>query len=290
MSNFVDLHCHSTASDGTLSPRQVVRLTKESNLSALSLTDHDTIAGIADAADEAKKLGIDFLPGIEISCQYPRPGTMHLLGYGIDPDSKVLREMTQKLIGGRDERNAKVVEALQKQGVAISMSEVEDAAHGEVVGRPHIAQVLMRKGYVNTVKQAFDKYLGQTGSAYFDKEQLTSRGAIEMIRAAGGIPVLAHPVQLRKENFAQLETEVKNLVDFGLGGIEVIHSDHRKATIAELEELAKRYNLLPTGGSDFHGSNKPHIAMGMAGTRRIPRKYFDAIVSSLHSQRQAQSN
>ncbi len=280
---FVDLHCHSTASDGTLPPREVVRLAKEANLSGMSLTDHDTIAGIADASDEAKKLGIDFIPGIEISCHYPRPGTMHLLGYGVDPNSTILRDMTRTLIGGRDDRNAKVIDALQKQGVSISMQEVEEAAKGDVLGRPHIARVLQRKGYVTSIKQAFDKYLGQGGSAFFDKEQLTARQAIAMIRDAHGIPVLAHPVQLRKENSAQLETEIKNLADLGLGGIEVIHSDHRDSMIVEFEELAKRYNLLPTGGSDFHGSNKPHIQLGLAGTHRIPRAYFDALEKCLSS-------
>jgi predicted metal-dependent phosphoesterase TrpH len=284
-SSFVDLHCHSTASDGTLPPREVVRLAKQSNLSAMALTDHDTIAGIADASDEAQKLGIDFLPGIEISCHYPRPGTMHLLGYGIDPASSVLKNMTEKLIGGRDERNAKVIDALQQQGVAISMQDVLDAAGGEVIGRPHIAQVLLKKGYVSSIKQAFDKYLGQGGSAYFDKEQLTPRRAIEMIREARGIPVLAHPVQLRKENFAQLENAIKELVDFGLGGVEVIHSDHRDAMIAALEELAKRFKLLKTGGSDFHGSNKPNIQLGVAGMRKIPREYFDDLVGALASSR-----
>jgi predicted metal-dependent phosphoesterase TrpH len=278
---FVDLHCHSTASDGTLSPRDVVRLAKECNLSAIALTDHDTIAGIADASDEAKKLGIDFLPGIEISCEYPRPGTMHLLGYGIDPQSKTLREMTEKLVTGRDERNVKIIDALQKQNVAITLAEVEAVAGGDVVGRPHIAQILVKKGYVSSIKQAFDKYLGQVGSAYFDKERLDARGAIEMIRDTGGIPVLAHPVQLRKENFAQIENEIKNLVDLGLGGIEVIHSDHRESLIVELESLAKRFNLLSTGGSDFHGSNKPHIQLGVAGDRRIPRAYFDALSAAL---------
>src|SRR5262249_45193454 len=153
----VDLHCHSTASDGTLPPRDVVRLAKESNLSAMALTDHDTVAGIPEAADEAKKFGIDFLPGIEISCHYTRPGTMHLLGYGIDPASAVLHDMMHKLITGRDDRNAKVIEALQQQGVAISIQEVEQAAQGDVLGRPHIAQVLVRKGYVSSIKQAFDK-------------------------------------------------------------------------------------------------------------------------------------
>jgi predicted metal-dependent phosphoesterase TrpH len=279
---FVDLHCHSTASDGTLTPREVVRLAKECNLSALALTDHDTVGGIADASDEARTLGVDFLPGIEISCEFPRPGTMHLLGYGVDPKDKTLAEMSQTLVAARDERNVKIVNALQQQGVAITLAEVEAAAGGDVIGRPHVARVLMEKGYVSSIKQAFDKYLGQGGSAYFDKERLSPRRAIEMIRQAGGITVLAHPSQLRRENFAQVENTVKELTDLGLGGLEVIHSDHRESLIAELEDLAERFGLLKTGGSDFHGSNKAHIQLGIAGTKRIPREYFDALVAKLN--------
>src|SRR5687767_5765834 len=160
-SSFVDLHCHSTASDGTLSPTQVVQLAKENNLSAISLTDHDTIGGIAEAAEEAQRLGIDFLPGIEISCEFPHPGTMHLLGYGVDPDSKVLHDLTRQLIDARDNRNPKIIAKLNELGVAITMEEIEaEAGGGGVVGRPHIAAVLHRKGYVSSIKQAFDKYLG----------------------------------------------------------------------------------------------------------------------------------
>src|SRR5205809_472232 len=218
---FVDLHCHSIASDGTMTPAEVVRLAADSGLSALSLTDHDTIAGIDEASAEAKRLGIDFLPGIEISSAYPRPGTMHLLGYGIDPHSPDLTAMTRRLVTARDERNIRVVEALQQQGVAITMDEVLTISGGGVTGRPHIAQVLMRKGYVSSIRDAFNKYLGQSGSTYFDKEQLSPRRAIEMIRQAGGIAVLAHPVQLGKENYAQLENAIKELVDLGLGGVEV---------------------------------------------------------------------
>src|SRR5262249_12985191 len=129
----------------------------------------------------------------------------------------------------------------------------------------------------SSTQQAFDKYLGQTGSAYSDKETVTSKRAIEMIREAGGLPVLAHPVQLKKENFGQLENAVKELVDYGLAGIETIHSDHRDILIDELFGLAKRFNLIPTGGSDFHGSSKPQIRLGCAGNRRIPREMFDAL-------------
>ena len=142
-------------------------------LSALALTDHDTIAGVAEAAAEAKQLGLDFLPGIEISAEYPQPGTMHLLGYGVDPQSTILRDLTKTLLAGRDNRNPKIIDKLQELGVSITMDEVEREAGGKVVGRPHIAAILMRKGYVASIKQAFDKYLAPGGLAYFDKERLS---------------------------------------------------------------------------------------------------------------------
>src|SRR5438094_6056904 len=182
---FVDLHCHSTASDGTLPPREVVRLAKQSNLSALAWTDHDTVAGCADAADEANKIGIDFLCGIEISAEYPRPGTMHILGYGVDPASPHLKNLTEILIAGRDIRNPKIIAKLNDMGVAVTMKEWADEAKGGVMGRPHLAAVLARKGYVSSIKQAFDKYIGQGAPAYFDKERLSPGQAIQRIVAAG---------------------------------------------------------------------------------------------------------
>jgi predicted metal-dependent phosphoesterase TrpH len=281
--SFVDLHCHSTASDGSVPPRDVVRAAADAGLSGLALTDHDTVAGCADARDEAQKLGIDFICGIEISCEYPRPGTMHLLGYGVDPTSAVLNDLTRRLIQGRSERNVRIVASLREQGVAITLDEVLEQAKGGTVGRPHFAAILARKGYVGTTQEAFNKYLGQTGSAYSDKETVTAKRAIEMIREAGGLPVLAHPVQLKKENFGQLENAVKELVDYGLAGIETIHSDHREILIEELFDLARRFGLIPTGGSDFHGSSKPHIRLGWAGNRRIPRDMFDALSEALAS-------
>src|SRR3954471_17880147 len=140
MSNtFVDLHCHSTASDGTFAPADVVRLAKERNLSALALTDHDTIGGVAEAAAEAARQGIDFLPGIEISAEYPHPGTMHILGYGVDPNNAALKNLTETLIAGRDNRNPKIVAKLNELGVSVTMSEWEDQAQGNVLGRPQLA-------------------------------------------------------------------------------------------------------------------------------------------------------
>jgi len=285
-SSFVDLHCHSTASDGTLAPAEVVRLAKEVGLTGLALTDHDTIGGIAEARGEADRLGIDFIAGIEISAEFPHPGTLHLLGYGVDPESAVLKEMTGKLIEGRDTRNPKIVQRLQELGVAITMEEVEKEAGKDVdtrsvVGRPHIAAILQRKGYVSSIKQAFDKYLAPGGLAYFDKERLSPRRALEMIRESRGLSVLAHPVQLRTENDAQLERIVKDLIDLGLRGMEVIHSDHDAATVEKLTRLADRYSLLKTGGSDFHGSNKKNIQLGLANGRRIQREYFDKLAAAL---------
>ena len=279
MPGFVDLHCHSTASDGTFPPENVVTLAKESGLSALSLTDHDTIAGLHAAASAAMNLGIDFLPGIEISCIFPKPGLMHLLGYGIDPASKVLAEMTRKLIEGRDARNLEIIAKLQSLNIAITLQEVEDIAGGDVIARPHIAQVLVRKGYVSSIKQAFDKYLAPGGRAFFDKEVFTSREAIGMIHDSGGIAVLAHPVQLKTSNYAQFQQTVKGLTDIGLDGIEVIHSDHNAAAVERMSEIASQFNLLKTGGSDFHGSRKPGVELGIANGRRIPREWFDKIVA-----------
>jgi predicted metal-dependent phosphoesterase TrpH len=280
-SEFVELHCHSTASDGTLSPATVVALAAEEGLSALALTDHDTIGGVAEAAEAAKSAGIDFLTGIEISCQYPHPGTMHLLGYGIDADHTILRDLTTQLLAGRDNRNPKIVAKLRELGVAITMEEVENQAGGQVVGRPHIAAILLAKGYVNSMKQAFEKYLAPGGLAYFDKERLTARQAIGMILESGGLPVLAHPVQLRTENDAQLERVVKDMIDLGLAGIEVIHSDHDDTLIEKYTRLADRHALLKTGGSDFHGTNKNDIQLGRARARRIPREFYDGLVERL---------
>ncbi len=278
--NSIDLHCHSTASDGTMSPRDVIALGKEIGLSAMSLTDHDTIGGIADAAAQAAESGIDFLPGIEISAKFPEPGTLHILGYGIDPSNDELTKLTKELRGGRDDRNERIVKKLQSLGIDIQLQEVLALAQG-TVGRPHIAQVLVNKHVVSHVQEAFKKYLGQGGLAYEDKERFTAREAIAMIHAAGGVAICAHPVQLRLQNFARMRQVLKDLVDLGLDGVEVIHSDHRPLDVKFLDSFATQYKLLKTGGSDFHGSMKSKVRLGMARQRPIPRAYFDAILARL---------
>jgi predicted metal-dependent phosphoesterase TrpH len=276
---FVDLHVHSTASDGTFAPAEVARLARASGLAGFALTDHDTVAGVAEAGEEAKRLGLEFLVGIEISAEYPRPGTLHMLGYGVETASEALRELSVWQVESRNRRNPRIVQRLRELGVAITMEEVEAMAGSEVVGRPHVAEVLVRKGYVSSAKQAFDKYLGQGGSAYENRERLPARRAMELIARSGGVAVLAHPVQLATKNDAQLERVVKDLVDLGLGGIEVIHSDHSAELVEKYTRLAERFGLLKTGGSDFHGVNKKDIQLGVANGRRIPRGMMDKLLS-----------
>jgi predicted metal-dependent phosphoesterase TrpH len=281
MPEFVDLHSHSTASDGTFAPADVVRLAKDAGLVGLALTDHDTIAGLAEAAAEADRLGLRFLPGIEISAVSPvTDGTLHILGYGIDPRNAVLQQMTRDLLDARDNRNPRIIARLRELGIDITWDEALAQAQGGVLGRPHIAALLVKKGVVKTIKQAFDEYLGQGGRAYFDKERLAPGDALARIRQAGGLSVLAHPVQLRTTNDAQLERVLKDLVDLGLAGIEVLHSDHGPDEVAKYERLADRYNLLKTGGSDFHGTNKKDINLGTANGRRIPREFLDRLMEA----------
>lgn len=276
---FVDLHAHSTASDGTFSPEQLARHAQACGLVGFALTDHDTAAGVQAAGDEAKRLGLQFLPGVEISAQCPRPGTLHLLGYGIDPDSAAMKELSAWQVEARDRRNVKIVQRLKDLGLDVTLEEVQERAQG-VVGRPHIAMVLIAKGYVASKEEAFAKYLTHGGAAYVDRERLPPRQAIDLVRRAGGLTVLAHPVQLRTGNDAELRRLVKDLVDLGLAGIEVIHSDHNDALIAKYTKLADRLGLLKTGGSDFHGENK-RIPLGVARGHRIPRSFMDELMARL---------
>ena len=284
--SYVDLHCHSTASDGTLAPADVVRLARRNGLTAVALTDHDTVAGNAEAAAEAALLKIDFLPGIEISAEVPHPGTLHMLGYGIDPDSPSPEKSDDRTAGrpGRPQP-ADGQKAQRNRRRRFRWTSGKHEAKGLVIGRPQLAAILVRKGYVSSIKQAFENYLAPGGLAYVDKERLPSGKAIELIRQSGGVAVLAHAVQLRTENDGQLNTIVKNLVDQGLGGIEVYHSDHDEAWVLKTLGLARTYNLVKTGGSDFHGTNKRDIDLGLARGRRIPRDLFDTLVDACDAAR-----
>ncbi len=301
---YVDLHSHTTASDGTDAPSALVRKAKAAGLSALAITDHDTVAGIDEAAHEAQRLGLDFLPGIEISAAYPRPGVMHLLGYGIDPANPTLLALIGRLQEARHERNQFLVNELNAVGVHVSFEELIDIARGSphsprsaeastdpndyVIGRPHFAKLLFIKGYIPNMQAAYKYYLGNTGRFRFDRNEPEPAEAISAVHAAGGLVSLAHPNQLRKSNFAQLANEVETLAAVGLDAIEVVYNDHRESFIVELKELCRRHNLLTTGGSDYHGSCKKWIVLGRCGMRRrVPRKYYDRLLGRLQARQAA---
>ena len=266
----IDLHIHTTASDGSLTPSQVVRYAKEKGLKAIAITDHDTIHGNEEAIKEGIRAGIEVIPGVEISVDYS-PGTMHMLGYFIATEDPILNEKLSLLQDSRADRNPKIIEKLNKLGISLTYDEVVQASGGGQVGRPHMAQVLVEKGYTKSIKEAFDKYLGKGAPAYLDKFRLGAAEAITMITDAGGLPVLAHPFTLSCKSSDELDALAKNLVHQGLRGIEVYYSEHDEKQTSSYKLLAKRYNLAITGGSDFHGKNIKGIDLGTGrGNLKIP--------------------
>ncbi len=292
---FCDLHLHSTASDGTDAPEALPRLCKAAGLSAFALTDHDTTAGVAACAAAAKRIKIDFVPGIELSANPDLAGTgrpvgsLHLLGHFIDPDHPHLAEISQRLRRARAQRNPLMIEKLNGLGVRITYEEVLELAAGgagkalaedAIVGRPHIGQVLVNKGYVKSIHEAFARYIGSEGAAYARRDLLTAAEAIEAIHAAGGLATLAHPVQLEIADAAALEHFIAQLVDLKLDGLETRHSDHTAGDVKRFEKLAARFKLLTTGGSDYHGSRKT-ITLG---SQRVPRSAYDALAAAQAAQ------
>lgn len=272
----IDLHTHSTASDGTYSPAELVRLAKEVGLSALALTDHDTVEGLKEALAEARELGMTFVPGVEISVKFEGPGHCHILGYFVDPDSSVLTETLDLLQKARGERNRKMVARLQALGVDITLEELEELAEGEI-GRPHFATLLVKKGVVKSVEEAFERYLRKGAPAYVPKARLTAEEAFSAIKSAGGLVVLAHPIHLRLSP-EDLDRYVAELKTLGLDGIEAYYTEHSREFTALCLEMAGRYDLVPTGGSDFHGHNKPDIKLGRGfGNLRVPDECYERL-------------
>lgn len=265
---FCDLHMHSTASDGTDPPESLPQLARAAGLAAIALTDHDTSAGIAACRAACEEEGLAFIAGIELSAspkdvpgkrEDGKTGTLHILGYGIDPDADSLLVIEKQLLEAREQRNPQIVANLHELGVKLDYNEVvakAEAAGAKMVGRPHIAQALVERGYVRTIHEAFSKYIGEGAAAYARKDRLSAENAIAAIHTAGGLAVLAHPVQLRRASAKDLEATIVHLKRFGLDGMEVHHSDHGRADVKQYQQLAEKLNLIPTGGSDYHGQRK----------------------------------
>lgn len=254
----VDLQTHSTHSDGTCTPREIVELAAERDLAAVALTDHDTVAGLPELTEAGDALGVETIPGVELSCRVLGQD-VDVLGYLIDPDDPELEATLEALRGYRRERMPKMLDALADEGIELSLADVKAQADSDVLGRPHLAQALVEAGHVDTVDAAFERYIGSEGPAYVPKQRLAPDEAIEAIHAAGGLAVMAHPCFVHPAYFPRV---LETLVEAGLDGIEVYYSEHDHQHVAVFSRQAQRYGLVVTGGSDFHGQNKPGIELG----------------------------
>ncbi len=273
----IDLHTHTTASDGTYSPKDLVKLAREEGLEAVAITDHDTIAGNEEALQAGGQLDFEVVPGVEISADAPF-GSVHIVGLYIDPTNGEMEATLKELREFREERNRKMVRRLEELGIHITMEELAKEAGGDLIGRPHFASLLVKKGAVRDYHEAFDKYLKAGGQAYLDKKRLPAEEAIRMITNAGGTPILAHPYTLRQKDEDNFEENVRFLIQRGLQGIEVYYTEHSAGEEALFADIARRYNLVISGGSDFHGEVKPDIRLGSGfGNMHIPYRVLEDI-------------
>ena len=282
----IDLHIHSTASDGTFSPAEILALAQDLNLAAIAITDHDTINGSKEALGIGVPPSLKFLTGIEISASpppsFPYSGSFHILGYSIKIDNPLLNKTLATLQEARKNRNPGIIDRLNSMGVAVSMDELLNEVGGGQLGRPHIARLIVKRGYVESIQEAFDKYLGKGKPAYVDKYRIDCSRAIEVILDAGGIPVIAHPYLLNPRNIEDIEELVITLKAMGLKGIEVYYPEHSPHVISRLADMANRHELLMTGGTDFHGSLKPEIKMGSGkGDFFIPYILYEKLMESI---------
>jgi predicted metal-dependent phosphoesterase TrpH len=273
----IDLHAHTFHSDGTAAPGEVVRLAKEAGLRAVAITDHDTTAGWEEAREAGRALGVEVIGGAEVTARFPGRA-MHVLAYGWDVRDPAMQALLREIRAGRDARNPRILDRLAALGCAVSIDDVHAEARGEAVGRPHIARALVKKGYAPDVRAAFSLFLRDGGPAYVPTETVEPAQVIATVAAAGGVAVLAHPKQLRLEGPLAPEALVRDLAAAGLGGVEVWHPSHDAVQRAAWLELAKAHGLVPSGGSDFHGANKPDVRIGTGdGTIDVGYETWEAL-------------
>lgn len=281
----VDLHSHSVVSDGSETPGEIVRLAADAGLAALALTDHDVLAGLGEAHQAAAHHELELIPGVELSLDWStvagdadQRGGMHLVVLWLDDEPGPLQDRLADLRLGRDDRNHTILERLTQLGFDVPMDEVMARAGEGSVGRPHIAGVMVDRGYVPDVASAFDLYLAHGAPAYVPRSRLSPEEAIRLARESGGVPILAHPHTLGYENEADLERVVRHLHEIGLVGLESHHSAVEQHRRRLLRRLAARVGLLPSGGSDFHGSYKPGVAIGVGcGDLEVPDEFLEGL-------------
>lgn len=277
----VDLHVHTTASDGALAPREVVQRARQLGIKAIAITDHDTLQGIQEALEEGRKSGVEVVPGVELSVDFPR-GTCHLLGYFVDPQNGKLRKILSIVQRSREERNYKMLEKLKALGFELTMDEVKSFSKDGQICRPHFALAMVKRGYVTSVEEAFDRYLKKGGPAYVEKFKLSPGRALRAICEARGISVLAHPYTLEMSE-EELKVFIGKLKELGLQGIEVYYPDHTPQQVALYLALAREFDLVPTGGTDFHGPTvKEDIELGRGkGDLLLPYELLEGLKKRL---------
>lgn len=274
----IDLHVHSTFSDGTLTPEELIDEAARIGLKALALTDHDSTAGVGRLLAAAQGKAVQAIPGVEISADV-KGGTMHMLGYFIEHDRASLNDHLKWLREGRDDRNREILHKLQKLGFHLTWEEVASYAGEDVVGRPHFAQALQAHGYVSNKDEAFDRYLGKGKPAYAERRRLLPDASIQLIREARGVPVLAHPFTLNLAS-QDLMKLIARLREEGLEGVEVFYPEHTPDMQNLYLKMAKELDLVVTGGSDFHGALAPDIQLGRGfGNLKVP----DDVVEKLQT-------
>ena len=278
---YIDLHVHSNASDGTLSPKEVTEEAWKQNLAAFALTDHDTIQGIQAAMEQSKKMAadgkeIEVIPGVELSVEYKKRD-IHMLGLMIDYEDAALKKSLDDARTERSTRNDKMVKNLSDAGLDITMEELRTLSGDAVITRAHFGKLLLQKNYVKTLNEAFEKYLGEDGPYYVPRKYISPEDSIDLIRAAGGIPVLAHPL-LYKLPEEELDALIRRLKEHGLIGIETFYSANMGFDEDIVRRYANKYDLIMTGGSDFHGANKPLIQLGTGkGNLKIPYSILETL-------------
>lgn len=272
----IDLHLHTRYSDGSLTPAEVVDLAHQAGVTALAITDHDIVDGIPHALDAATPLGIEVIPGVELSSRFHEQ-ELHVLGYFFDWRDSIFGDHLARQRRSRHARNPQTIERLNALGLELSEEEVQAKAGSDSIGRPHIAQVLVDKGYVQDTREAFDRYLKEGAPAYAPRMLSDTRDVIAWIRNAGGVPVLAHPTWTRCQG-EPLYRLCASLKEAGLSGLEVFYSTHDRKQTSRYLELAKRLDLLVTGGSDFHGAANPAIQVGRGkGNLKVPAALLDPL-------------
>lgn len=278
---YIDLHVHSTVSDGTFTPTELVAEAKRCNLSAFALTDHDTVRGFEEAKKASEGSGIEVIPGVEISAAYKKKD-IHILGLLINPNYEPLKRSLDAALLERDQRNAKMAQNLAAGGLDIDIERLTAAfSPGTVLTRAHFAKFLLETKQIKSMNEAFEHYLNADGPYYVPREYISPENAIKLIKQAGGIPVLAHPLvyHLPEE---ELDTLIARLKDAGLEGLEVFYSSNTGFDEGIVRRYANKYHLIMTGGSDFHGANKPHISMGIGkGNLKIPYSVLENLKAAL---------